>query len=173
MTGKGCAGGSKKDKREQVVLDTTNLLSFAWTVYRHHVITCALLFLQESSKPLHHHTMCNKLHASHLLTSSVTNVGLRRVMKCLTHTTRCDSRALALILLVSIPLRHPLLKHQLQLQMMPLSHFAKLAIGHPRACLWIACNQRQRWYHCLCAVVLRKKAKSMPYACSACFQTCD
>ena len=48
-------------------------------------------------------------------------------MKCLTHTTRCDSRALALILLVSIPLRHPLLKHQLQLQMMPLSHFAKLA----------------------------------------------
>ena len=45
MTGQGCAGGSKKTKEKQVVLDTTNLLSFAWTVYRHHVITCALLFL--------------------------------------------------------------------------------------------------------------------------------
>ena len=48
-------------------------------------------------------------------------------MKCLTRTTHCDWRALVLILVVPIPLRHPLLKHQLQLQMMPLSHFAKLA----------------------------------------------
>ncbi len=33
---------AKKTKGKQVVLDTTNLLSFARTVNRHHVITCAL-----------------------------------------------------------------------------------------------------------------------------------
>jgi len=36
---------AKKTKGKQVVLDTTNLLSFAWTVNRHHVITGALLSL--------------------------------------------------------------------------------------------------------------------------------
>ena len=36
---------AKKTKGKQVVLDTTNLLSFAWTVNRHHVITCALVSL--------------------------------------------------------------------------------------------------------------------------------
>ena len=34
---------AEKTKGKQIVLDTTNLLSFAWTVNRHHVITCALL----------------------------------------------------------------------------------------------------------------------------------
>ena len=80
--------------------------------------------------------MRSQLHASRLRTSSVTNVGLRRVMMCLTRTTCCGCRALALILLVPIPLLHRLLKHRLQLQMMPLSHFAKLAtVGiQERAC---------------------------------------
>ena len=36
---------AKKTKGKQVVLDTTSLLSFIWTVNRHHVISCALLFL--------------------------------------------------------------------------------------------------------------------------------
>ena len=55
---------------------------------------------------------------------------------CLTRTTCCGCRALALILLVPIPLRHPLLKHRLQLSMMPLGHLAKLAtVGiQERAC---------------------------------------
>ena len=55
---------------------------------------------------------------------------------CLTHTTRCGCRALALILLVPIPLRKPLLKHRMKLQVMPLSHFVKLAtVGiQERAC---------------------------------------
>ena len=35
--------------------------------------------------------------------------------------------------------------------------------GHPRARLWIACDQCQRWYHCLCAGVSLKKAKSASY----------
>ena len=80
--------------------------------------------------------MRSQLHASRLRTSSVTNVDLRRVMMCLTRTTRCGCRALALILLVPIPLLHRPLKHRLQLQMMPLSHFAKLAtVGiQERAC---------------------------------------
>ena len=45
-------------------------------------------------------------------------------------------RALALILLVPIPLRHPLLKYRLQLPMMPPGHLAKLAtVGiQERAC---------------------------------------
>ena len=34
---------AKKTIGKQIVLDTTNLLFFAWTVNRHHVITCALL----------------------------------------------------------------------------------------------------------------------------------
>ena len=80
--------------------------------------------------------MCSQLHASRLRTSSVTNVALRRVMMCLTRTTCCGCRALALILLVPIPLRHPLLKYRLQLPMMPLGHLAKLAtLGiQERAC---------------------------------------
>ena len=36
---------ANKTKGKQVVLDTTSLLSFIWTVNRHHVITCALLSL--------------------------------------------------------------------------------------------------------------------------------
>ena len=31
--------------------------------------------------------------------------------------------------------------------------------GHPRARLWIACDQCQRWYHCLCAGVSDKKSQ--------------
>ena len=71
--------------------------------------------------------MRSELHASRLRTSSVTNHALRRVMLYLTRTTRCGCRTLALILLVPIPLCHPLLKHRLQLPMMPPGNLVKLA----------------------------------------------
>ena len=47
---------------------------------------------------------------------------------CLTRNTRCGCKVLALLVPLSpVPQRYPLLKHRLQLQMMPLSHSAKLA----------------------------------------------
>ena len=102
--------------------------------------------------------MRSQLHASRLRTSSVTNVALRRVMMCLTRTTRRGCRALTIILLVPIPLYTPpsAVASTATPDDVPRSPCQTGDCGHPRARLWIACDQCQRWYHCLCASVAQE-----------------
>ena len=168
-------GAAKKTKGKQVVLDTTNLLSFAWTVQTSCDHLCTYFFVGRQQRHKQQKAMTPPSHNAQRA-PCFTSADVKRYQRCFEEGYVVPDPHYSLWL-QNIGI-NPAGAHSTT----PPSAEASTATpddasrspcqtgdcGHPRARLWIACDQCQRWYHCLCAGVSLKKAKSAYYACSAC-----